>query len=410
MTVATAPLGAIAEFRNGINFVVGDSGATVKVVGVADFRDRTSLSSFSDLASVALSGSLSADDELRDRDLLLVRSNGSKELIGRSLIVKRPPPGVTFSGFTIRARVNPSLASAEFLALVLQTDAIRNHLLLAGGGNGNIANLSQGLLRQLRVPLPPLDTQCAITRIVSEWDAAVEKTKRLIAAKLQRFSGLIDRLVFRRSRVDAAFRLEPLDRIAERVQRQTDGGTFPLLTISSAAGFVRQDDKYSRYMAGESAKTYTLLRRGEFAYNKGNSLRYEFGCVFPLLDYDAALVPSVYVSFRLREGVNAAYLQHVFAADYLKPQLRALVKTGVRNNGLLNIRPDEFMGTSVPLPPIAAQQQIAVVLDEAREEIRLLGLKLEALRIQKRGLMQKLLTGQWRLPSQASPIEESSSC
>ena len=182
------------------------------------------------------------------------------------------------------------------------------------------------------------------------------------------------------------------------MQRQSDGADYPLLTISSASGFVRQEDKYSRYMAGESAKTYTLLKRGEFAYNKGNSLRYEFGCVYPLQGYDAALVPSIYVSFRLREGVSPTYLQHVFAADYLKPQLRALVKTGVRNNGLLNIRPDEFMGTSVPLPPLAVQQRIAAVLDEARDEIRLLARKLEALREQKRGLMQKLLTGKWRVP------------
>lgn len=259
-------------------------------------------------------------------------------------------------------------------------------------------NLSLEALRPTEVKVPSLATQRCVAEAFMTWDAAIEKIEDLIAAKQQRFSGLIDQLLFRRSRVDAAFRLEPLHRIAERVQRQADGGTFPLLTISSASGFVRQEDKYSRYMAGESAKTYTLLRRGEFAYNKGNSLRYEFGCVFPLLDYDAALVPSVYVSFRLREGVHPAYLQHLFAANYLKPQLRAVVKTGVRNNGLLNIRPEEFMGTSVPLPSLALQQQIAAVLDEAREEIRLLALKLEALRIQKRGLMQKLLTGKWRVP------------
>ena len=91
-------------------------------------------------------------------------------------------------------------------------------------------------------------------------------------------------------------------------------------------------------------------------------------------------------------------MRHLFAADYLKPQLRALVKTGVRNNGLLNIRPDEFMSTKVPLPPFEHQLRIANYLDAARAEIDLLKQKLAALRTQKRGLMQKLLTGQWRLP------------
>lgn len=158
-------------------------------------------------------------------------------------------------------------------------------------------------------------------------------------------------------------------------------------------------------MAGESAKTYTLLRAGEFSYNKGNSKRYEFGCVFQLQDFDAALVPSVYVSFRLHDSVSASYMRHLFGADYLKPQLRALVRTGVRNNGLLNIRPDEFMGTKVRLPPLADQVQIASYLDTVCAEIDLLKQQLAALRTQKRGLMQKLLTGQWRLPLKA-PLPE----
>lgn len=151
-------------------------------------------------------------------------------------------------------------------------------------------------------------------------------------------------------------------------------------------------------MAGESAKTYTLLRAGEFSYNKGNSKRYEFGCVFQLQNYDAALVPSVYVSFRLHDSVCSAFMRHLFIADYLKPQLRALVKTGVRNNGLLNISPDEFLSTIVPLPPLDQQTQIAKALDAASAEIDLLKRQLAALRVQKRGLMQKLLTGQWRMP------------
>jgi type I restriction enzyme S subunit len=76
-----------------------------------------------------------------------------------------------------------------------------------------------------------------------------------------------------------------------------------------------------------------------------------------------------------------------------------LVKTGVRNNGLLNIRPDEFMGTTVPLPPLDRQRKIARILDAARAEVELLQKQLAALREQKRGLMQKLLTGQWRTTS-----------
>lgn len=258
-------------------------------------------------------------------------------------------------------------------------------------------NINLETLRPLTFDVPPLGEQQRIAGALATWDAAIRKTEQLIAANERHYAGLVRRLITDRSR-SAGWRLVRIRDIADRVQRQADGGDYPLLTISSASGFIRQEERYSRYMAGESAKTYTLLRAGEYSYNKGNSKRYEFGCVVQLQTYDAALVPHVYVSFRLRDSVCAAYMRHLFAADYLKPQLRALVKTGVRNNGLLNIRPEEFMGATVPLPSLEEQTRIANALGAVTDVAERLRQQLVRVRAQKRGLMQKLLTGHWRLP------------
>ncbi len=402
MKVSHITFSEIADLRNGVNYAVADQGAVVKIVGVGDFQSRTEMSSFDNLAQIRLRSKLSLDDELQDGDLLFVRSNGNKSLIGRCMVIRNPPEAVTFSGFTIRARLDKSRVLPDYIALVFQ-GSLNRHMTLAGGGNGNISNLNQALLMAMPVRLPSLEIQSILVGIISTWDTAIQKTEQLIGAKEQNYTGLVQRLIAVGSK-SAAWRNVHIRDIAERIQRQRGGSEYPLLTISSASGFIRQEDRYSRYMAGESAKTYTLLRSGEFSYNKGNSKRYEFGCVFQLQSYEAALVPSVYVSFRLHESVCTAYMRHLFAADYLKPQLRALVKTGVRNNGLLNIRPDEFMGTTVPLPTHDKQIRIANVLDAARGEIEIMVEQLAALRTQKRGLMQKLLTGQWRLPID-NPVE-----
>lgn len=318
----------------------------------------------------------------------------------------------------IDATINQACA-----AILLKPEADRDYVyqqlryryesIRALSNTGSQENPNAELIREIAFPLPELEEQTEIGRVLFFWDGAIQKTEQLIAAKERHYSHELSRLISRgqhpyahagavskevstrnRSR---KLRTVALSDIAERIQRQNDGGDYPLLTISSASGFIRQEDRYSRYMAGESAKTYTLLRAGEFSYNKGNSKRYEFGCVFQLQNHESALVPSVYVSFKLHDSVCASYMRHLFAADYLKPQLRALVKTGVRNNGLLNIRPDEFMGTRVPLPPFENQLRIANYLDATSAEIDLLKKKLAALKTQKRGLMQKLLTGQWRL-------------
>ena len=259
------------------------------------------------------------------------------------------------------------------------------------------ANINLQTIRPLLVNLPPRPEQIAFSDLLSTWDAAIDKTERLIAAKEKRFKALVQKLVLAPSRIDWNWKHSHLYEIAKRIQRRSNGDGLPKLTISSASGFVLQEEKYSRYMAGESVRNYIILRNGEFAYNKGNSLRYQFGCIFKLKAYDEALVPHVYVCFKLSSGIDSDYIEHLFHPDYLKHQLGRIVKTGVRNNGLLNIKPDEFMNVRVPIPPLDQQKKIASTLNTARQEIDLLIKQLEAFRKQKRGLMQKLLTGRWRV-------------
>jgi type I restriction enzyme S subunit len=98
----------------------------------------------------------------------------------------------------------------------------------------------------------------------------------------------------------------------------------------------------------------------------------------------------------LNASCNPAFFKFLFEADYLHDQLGALVNTGVRNNGLLNIKPVDFMNVRVPLPPLDEQTSIATVLEAASLEIKLRKEALDALKVQRRALMQQLLTGKRR--------------
>jgi type I restriction enzyme S subunit len=296
----------------------------------------------------------------------------------------------------IKALVVSEELIPQYLMFYLHSQKNRLLELVDSAGHGT-GRLDTDLLKTFPVLVPPLPEQTAIAALFSNWSLAIEKVERLIAAKERQLKWLHEQIILAPARLEKKWRLFRICDIAERIQRKSDSGIFPILTIASASGFVLQEEKYSRFMAGKSLEDYTLLHRGEFAYNKGNSLRYQFGCVFSLQDYGKALVPHVYVCFKLHEDVDANYLDHVFKADFLKAQLSALVNTGIRNNGLLNISPANFMKVTVPLPPIDQQKQIAAILTTARQEIHLLKKQAEAYRRQKRGLMQKLLTGEWRV-------------
>lgn len=261
-------------------------------------------------------------------------------------------------------------------------------------------HINLGILREAPTPLPPLPEQKKIAEILSTWDSAIETTVKLLAnAKMQKQALMQELLTGKRrlSGFTASWVEKPMAEIATRIQRRTDGGNHPILTISSTSGFVRQDQKYSRYMAGKSVENYILLRRGEFAYNKGNSKSFEFGCVFDLEGFQTGLVPHVYVCFRLKEGLNHRFFKALFAADYLRPQLGRLVNTGVRNNGLLNISPAQFLSTRVPVPSISEQEVLGEILEAASAAVSGHQQKLDILRNEKSALMQQLLTGKRRV-------------
>lgn len=365
----------------------------IKWVSLADSSELDKRYIYNTARTISALGVRYSSAVLHPKDTVIVSRDAG---VGKSTILGDE---MAVSQHFIAWRCDPVQLHPEYLYQWLQSHKREFERMAVGS---TVKTIGLGYFEKLKILLPPIDAQRIMATILGAWDSTIEKTEQLIASKERYFLALVRQLIVKRETSEKSWQRARICEISDRVQRRSDGREHPLLTISSSSGFIRQEEKYRRHMAGESAKTYTLLRAGEFSYNKGNSLRYEFGCIFQLEEYEVALVPSVYVSFRLHDSVCAAYMRHLFATDYLKPQLRALVKTGVRNNGLLNIRPDEFMGTTVPLPPREEQQRIASALDAAQMEISLLKEQVAALRDQKRGLMQKLLTGQWRIQPSSS--------
>ena len=101
----------------------------------------------------------------------------------------------------------------------------------------------------------------------------------------------------------------------------------------------------------------------------------------------------VYVCFKLSESLHSGFYEHLFRADYLHDQLGALVNTGVRNNGLLNIRPADFLACEVPLPPLEEQQRVAEILTAATTWVEQHERSRDLLKQEKIALMAQLLTG-----------------
>ena len=280
-----------------------------------------------------------------------------------------------------------------YLALQLVTQRIERK---AHGFKASLVHVHKDDITDQIIDLPPIEEQKEIAQLLRTWDDAIEKLEALRAAKSDRLTGITQRLLGRYGAFQSKWKLEPLSKISTRVRRQNDGGNYPVMTISAKSGFLMQSDKFSRDMAGRSVERYIVLNEGEFAYNKGNSLTAPYGCVFPL-DRTAALVPFVYFCFDLNKDLNRGFYAHLFSAGALNHQLSRLINSGVRNDGLLNLNPEDFFSCKVPVPSADEQDTIASALTAAKREIELIDCEIEALLLQKRGLMRKLLTGEWRV-------------
>tara|TARA_Y100000296_G_C5098872_1_gene218846 strand:- start:31 stop:441 length:411 start_codon:yes stop_codon:yes gene_type:complete len=127
-------------------------------------------------------------------------------------------------------------------------------------------------IKGFEIPVPPLSEQKKIAQILSTWDEAITTTEQLLANSQKQKKALMQQLLTGKKRLlddngvrfSGEWKFQSISQISKRVQRKSDGEDHPILTISSLSGFVRQDERYSRYMAGESVKNYILLKKGEF--------------------------------------------------------------------------------------------------------------------------------------------------
>jgi type I restriction enzyme, S subunit len=174
----TTKLGELAAFRNGVNFNKSSFGEGIKVIGVGDFQDYTK-PRYDGLGQINPEGIITERNILKDGDIIFVRSNGNRNLIGRSLYIQQPPEEITHSAFTIRLRFTSPDVVPLFYAYCFRTPLIRKGLTAFGGGT-NISNLNQDILSALEVPQPPVAMQQKIADILTSYDELMENNRRRI--------------------------------------------------------------------------------------------------------------------------------------------------------------------------------------------------------------------------------------
>ena len=193
---STAGLTELGSCKNGMNFHSSDSGVELPCLGVADFRDLSVIEGVEGLSTVSLNEMPGEDYLLEDGDIVFVRSNGNKELVGRCLAIYPRGAEAVFSGFCIRLRLSTDGIRVPYLVWALKQPSLRSQMF---GRGANVQNLNQKILAGVRVPLPPIELQDEFLSFISQVDKsefalkqAIEGVSATMAAILNQELGMSD--------------------------------------------------------------------------------------------------------------------------------------------------------------------------------------------------------------------------
>ncbi len=318
---------------------------------------------------------------LASGDFLISRSN-TLDKVGRTILFRGEIENCSYPDLLMRFRVDETQVLNEYLESYLRSSTVRKYIQsCASGTSESMVKINKTAVENIPIILPSSPEQKAIADLLSIWDEAIEKTERVIQAKEKRFKGLMRELIVepRNTQKDAKWEMVKLGDVCKvtkgtqlNVEHMKDEGEYYALNGGiEPSGWT--------HAWNTEAETITISEGGNSCgYVNYNTQRFWSG-------------GHCYSLLNLKKNVDKQYLYF-----YLKLHQLILMKLRV-GSGLPNIQKKDVDKFVIALPPLLQQKQIAEGLSAAQYEINLLTQLAEKYKAQKRGLMQKMLTGEWRV-------------
>ncbi|TXH74831.1 MAG: restriction endonuclease subunit S [Lysobacteraceae bacterium] len=318
---------------------------------------------------------------LQEGDVLVVRSG----VPGTACVLPREFAGSNCIDIVF-ARPKKSDILPEYLAEVTNSPIGRRHVVGSQLGMA-LKHFNVGEYKKLEISLPSVQEQRKIIDFLNVWSSLVERYERLIQVKEGLYLAEIAKRIqfggMKKSLIESFSR--------EVSTRNNELQVARVLSVTNSNGFVLPEDRFGRRVASEDLSSYKIISRGQYAYNPS---RINVGSIARLDDWDKGVLSPMYVVFELDEKkIDSDYFLHWLNSSETRARIRNSAQGSVRETV-----PFSALGAlPIPLPKLAQQKAIARYLNSLRKEIRLLERKVELLKLQKRGLMQQLLTGKKRL-------------
>ncbi|CAJ3219537.1 restriction endonuclease subunit S [Burkholderia pseudomallei] len=378
----SVPIGSvIRSSQYGLSLPSVPNGS-LPIVGMKDIQDgRVHID---DDVRVALSDDEAAPYLLKDGDILLNRTN-SPDLVGKAGIYRGEGKAV-FASYLVRLEIDRDRVDPDFIVQILASEGGQRHIKQLATRGVSQSNLNPTTFKlHFQIPLPSLKEQIGIREVFMAWDTATETTERLIAAKERLLAAMRERLI-------GSNRAQPIKlRMLTNESTSRNGmslGRNAIMGVAKEYGMRPMREE----TIGASIDRYKVVPPRAFAYNP---MRLNIGSIAMSRFEQEVLVSPDYVVFECDPSqLLPGYLNHARFTRHWTSYF------GAAGNGSVRVRIyyNDLAAFALATPSLDEQRRIVALLDTAVCEIETLSRYVISLRRQKRGLMQKLLTGDWRVP------------
>lgn len=339
---------------------------------------------------------------VKEGDILMstVRPN----LQGFTMIKSPVEDLVASTGFAV---ISPKSCDPEYLFHYLYDDQLSRqlHQLLVGS---NYPAINSSDVKKLKIPLPPPLEQARISKILSTWDKAINNQWKTLVLLKSRKKGLMQQVFKGTLRLKGKNGIEYPEwkpkklshylKVSKAKNEDLKYTEDDVLSVSGEYGIVNQIEFHGRSFAGASVANYGVVEVGDIVYTKSPLKANPYG-IIKVNKVQAGIVSTLYAIYKCKPTVNGEFVDYYFQLDdNVNRYLRPLVQKGTKND--MKINNEKVLIDEVLFPSLEEQNAIVDFFKTIDNEIIQTKEYLESLKKQKKGLMQKLLTGEIRVKTE----------
>ncbi len=375
-------LGDFIEFKNGLNKEKQFFGYGTPIINYMDVYRHSGIESKDINGRVFLTSNEINPYRVKEGDMFFTRTSETVDEIGISSVLVEDSADTVFSGFVLRGRDKYQVLNTKYKKYCFTEQHVRKQII--GSASYTTRALTNGkLLSKVLIKVPPIPEQTAIANALSDMDALIAQTEKLIEKKKAIKQGVMQEL------------LKPKEgwvtkKLGDYIKFQTGFPFSSLCFTDNPAGIRLIKNRDLR--SDDSIVFYNGVYSNDFLVQNGDLLIGMDGDFEPVLWGKGMALLNQRVGRIIKcKDISIEFLSYILLKELKKIESQT-GSTTVKHLSHTDIEDIELL-----LPTINEQIKTGAILQEIDIELTKLVNKLQKLKHQKQGMMQALLTGKIRL-------------